>query len=70
MSFFDDQIEITTVDVNGHEYKSLNQLNDDHVAIVEDVAKVIPGHYIDPESTAYTLERLGKPAFDETCKKK
>ena len=63
MSIFDDWFEISTEAVNGHDYKAINLLDDDDLEpAIEDIAQVVPDHYIDPESIANTLERLGKPA--------
>ena len=65
MSIFDDWFDISTEFVNGHDYKAINLLDGDHEPVVEDVAQVVPNHYIDPESIARTLERLGKPEAAE-----
>lgn len=62
MSIFDDWFDVSTEAVNGHDYKAINLLDDDLEPVVEDIAQVVPNHYIDPESIAHTLERLGKPA--------
>ena len=62
MSIFDDWFDITAEAVNGHEYKSINLLDEDLKPVVEDIARLVPDHYIDPESIAHALERLGKPA--------
>ena len=62
MSIFDDYCDISAEFVNGYEYKSINILDDNLESAAEDVAQVIPDHYIAPESVARTLERLGKSA--------
>ena len=62
MSIFDDWFDISTEAVNGHDYKAINLLDDDLEPVVEDIAQVVPDHYIDPDSIAHALERLGKPA--------
>lgn len=70
MSIFDDWFDISTEAVNGHDYKAINLLDEDHEPVVEDVAQVVPNHYIDPESIARTLDRLGKPAAAEKLRTK
>lgn len=65
MSIFDDWFDILAEVVHGHDYKAINLLDGDHEPVVEDIAQVVPNHYIDPESIARTLERLGKPAAAE-----
>ena len=62
MSIFDDWFDISTKAINGHDYKAINPLDGDLKPVVEDIAQVVSNHYIDPESIAHTLERLGKPA--------
>ena len=70
MSIFDDWFDISTETVNGHDYKAVNLLDENHESVVEDVATVVPNHYIDPESIAHTLERLGKPAAAQKLRTK
>ena len=65
MSIFDGWFDISTEVVNGHDYKAINLLDGDHEPVVEDIAQVVPNHYIDPESIARTLEMLGKPVAAE-----
>jgi hypothetical protein len=70
MSIFDDWFDISTEAVNRHDYKAVNLLDEDHEPVVEDVATVVPNHYIDPESIAHTLKRLGKPAAAQKLRTK
>ena len=70
MSIFDDWFDISTEAVNGHNYNAVNLLDEDHEPVVEDVAAVVPNHYIVPEAVAHTLERLGKPAAAQKLQKR
>lgn len=61
MSIFDDWFNISTEAVNDHDYTAINLRDEDHELVVEDIAQVVPNHYIDPKVIAGILERLGKP---------
>ena len=62
MSFYENWFAISTEDVNGHDYKTVNLVASDLEPVVNEIAQVVPNHYIAPESIARALERLGKPA--------
>lgn len=61
MNIFDELSENTSESVDDHKLKTITVLADNYDQAVEAVVSVVPDHYIDPESIAHILERLGKP---------
>ncbi len=59
---FEKWFDISAEVVNGHDYTAVNLVAGDLEPVVNEIACMVPDHYIDPESIASTLERLGKPA--------
>ena len=59
---FEKWFDISAEVVNGHDYTAVNLVASDLEPVVNEIACMVPDHYIDPESIASTLERLGKPA--------
>lgn len=53
---------VTDYTVDEHVMKIIELKEEEFEALVSELVKVLPAHYISPESTASTLERLGKEA--------
>ncbi|MCU7839421.1 MAG: hypothetical protein KZQ94_08580 [Candidatus Thiodiazotropha sp. (ex Troendleina suluensis)] len=68
MNIFDDLSEKTSESINDHELKTITVLDDNYDHAVDEVASVVPDHYISPESIALILEWIGKPeAIRQFC---
>ncbi len=54
--------EVSTLDNQGHTFRILELIPEEFENLVSSLVDVLPNYYVDPESIAVTLDRLGKPA--------
>lgn len=70
MPNFKDWCNITSIDTNNHDFKVFTIYEEKIVQAIEEIADIIPDHYIDPNSIADTLSKLGKHAAAQKLRTK
>lgn len=62
--------EVTTIGNEGHTFRILELIPEEFENLVSSLVDVLPNYYVDPESIAGTLDRLGKYAAAEKLRTK